>query len=37
LNGNEGELKLFPLSNFKVPLNFNDTGFPLPSMPQAPN
>jgi hypothetical protein len=37
LKGSEGELKLFPLSNFKVPLNFNDANFPLPAMPQAPN
>jgi hypothetical protein len=37
LKGSEGELKLFPLSNFKVPLNFNDPKFPLPAMPQAPN
>lgn len=37
LKGNAGELKLFPLSNFKVPLNFNDNNFPLPPMPQPPN
>jgi hypothetical protein len=37
LKGSEGDLKLFPLSNFKVPLNFNDTDFPIPNLPQAPN
>jgi hypothetical protein len=32
LKGSGGDLKLFPLSNFKVPLNFNDTNFPLPNL-----
>jgi len=34
LEGTGGELKLFPLSNFTIPLNFNDSTFPLPQLPQ---
>ena len=34
LEGAEGELKPFPLSNFTVPLNFDDPAFPLPQLPQ---
>jgi len=34
LEGTNGELKLFPLSNFTIPLNFNDSTFPLPPLPQ---
>lgn len=33
----EDKMKLFPLSKFTVPLNFNDSNYPLPAMPQAPN
>jgi hypothetical protein len=33
LEGTDGDLKLFPLSNFTVPLNFNDSTFPLPQLP----
>lgn len=38
LQGNDGEmLNLFPLSKFKVSLNFDDPAFPLPPLPVQPN
>jgi hypothetical protein len=38
LEGNDGEmLTLFPLSKFKVSLNFDDPEFPIPALPIPPN